>query len=186
MLAQMRNGDNTAFSILYDKYVEVLAMKLHKLIKIQTIVEELHQDAFLRLWNIRADLDENTNIKAYLFTTCRNLTIDFYRKASKDKELERQLVHHLDISYDHIEVFLAQKESKELTENLIGLLPTQRQKVFRMVKLEGHSYEETSRHFGVSINTVKDHMAKSSEFLKNYIAQNPHITFAITVYMVFK
>jgi RNA polymerase sigma factor, sigma-70 family len=182
----LHNGDKVAFSMLYDKYAEVLAAKLHKLIKIHAVVEELHQEAFLRLWKIRKQLDENTNIKAYLFTTCRNLTIDFYRKVSRDKELERQLIQHLDISYDPIGQLLSQKESKELAESLIALLPAQRQKVFRMVKLEGYSYEETSMHFGVSTSTIKDHMAKSSEFLKNYIAQNPHITFAIAVYIIFK
>nr|WP_317192516.1 sigma-70 family RNA polymerase sigma factor [Sphingobacterium multivorum] len=186
LLSQLRNGDKVAFSSIYDKYAAILAAKLHKLIKIHTIVEELHQEAFLRLWKIRNELDENTNIKAYLFTTCRNLTIDFYRKASKDKELERQLIKHLDVSYDPIGQLLSQKESKALAESLIGLLPPQRQKVFRMVKLDGYSYEETSIHFGVSTSTIKDHMAKSSEFLKNYIAQNPHITFAIAVYIVFK
>lgn len=186
LLLRLRDGDHIAFRTIYDVYADVLIYKLHKLIKIDTAVEELHQDTFMRLWNARAHLDENTNLKAYLFTIARNLAIDFYRKAAKDKVLERQLALHIQLSYDHIEPLLQNKETRQLLDELIAQLPPQRQKVFRMIKVEGRSYEEASQHFGVSMSTIKDHMAKSSQFLKQQLSQNyPHITFALLAYLIF-
>lgn len=185
LLQGLRDGDSMAFDAVYSKYADLMAMKLHRLIKLPEVVEELHQDVFMRLWNHRAKLDEHTNIRAYLFTIARNLAIDFYRKAAKDKELEQQLVQHISLSYDHIEPLLQYKETQVLLEQLISTLPPKRQEVFRMIKLEGRSYEEASNHFGVSMSTIKDHMAKSADFLKIQLRENyPHITFGLATYFI--
>lgn len=185
LLRLLRNGDAKAFEKIYSRYADVLALKLHKLVKIHHVVEELHQDTFLRLWNSRENIADDTNLKAYLYTIARNLAIDFYRKAAKDKELEKQLALHINLSYDHIEPLLSSKETAAILEQLISLLPPQRQKVYRMIKLDGKSYEETSNHFGVSISTIKDHMAKSADFLKQQLSKNyPHITFSVAAYII--
>jgi len=187
LLQKLRQGDSSALGQVYDLYADILAYKLHKLVKIDAVVEELHQDVFLRLWNGRNNLTEETNLKAYLFTIAKNLSIDFYRKASKDKELERQLALHLHLSYDHIEPLLDSKETSAILEQLMSLLPPQRQRVFRLIKLEGKSYEEASLYFGVSMSTIKDHMAKSSDFLRGELSKKyPHIIFGIAAYLIFK
>ena len=186
LLRELRNGNSLAFEQVYNLYADVLAYRLHRLIKIHAIVEELHQDVFLRLWNNRKKLVEGTNLKAYLFTIARNSSIDFYRKASKDKELEKQLALQINLSYDHIESMLSAKETSQILEQLISLLPPQRQRVFRLIKQEGKSYEEASRYFGVSISTIKDHMAKSSDFLKGELSKNyPNIVFSTAAYFIF-
>lgn len=187
LLQKLRAGDSWALGQVYDLYADTLAYKLRKLIKIDAIVEELHQDVFLRLWNGRRNLTDDTNLKAYLFTIARNLSIDFYRKASKDKELERQLALHLHQSYDHIEPLLNAKETSAILEQLISQLPPQRQRVFRLIKLEGKSYEEASLYFDVSMSTIKDHMAKSSDFLRGELSKKyPHILFGVVATIIFK
>lgn len=186
LLARLRAGDEVAFGEIYDLYGREFAYKLRKLVKITVVVEELHQDLFVRLWNSRANLSLETNLRAYLSTIARHLVIDFYRKAAKDKEVQSQLAYELHHSYDHIESLLSYKDSVKIVEELISMLPPQRQKVFRMIRLDGKSYKETSEYFGVSISTIKDHMARSSEFLKQQIADKfPHITFGIAVCYLF-
>lgn len=185
LLLKLRSGDIRAFNTIYDMYADTLVDKLHRLIKIESIVEELHQDTFLRLWNIREKIDPDTNLRAYLFTIARNLTIDFYRKAAKNKKLEEQLALHVQLSYDHIEPLLNSKETGHILERLVSLLPPQRQKVFRMIKFQGMSYEEAAIYFGVSISTIKDHMAKSTDFLKKQLIENhPYITLSVIAYYI--
>lgn len=186
LLVRLRQGDQKAFEQVHSQYAKLLAYKLSKLIKIPEVVEELHQDVFMRLWDARSQLQEDTHLKPYLYTIARNLVIDFYRKAAKQKGLEKQLAQHINLSYDHIEPLLSSKETATVLDQLIKTLPPQRQKVFRMIKQEGKTYEETSVQLGVSINTVKDHMRKSTDFLKSQLRRNyPHITFAIVVSTIF-
>lgn len=186
LLLRLQNGDVIAFDIIYTHYADIIALRLHRLIKLPAIVEEIHQDVFIRLWNHRNNIDPNTVLRAYLFTIARNLAIDFYRKAARDKELESQLVDYVTHSYNHIDTLLNYKETKEIIESVISKLPPRRQQVFRMIKMEGKSYIEASQYFGVSMSTIKDHMEKSAEFLKHQLKQNyPHITFTISAYLIF-
>jgi len=186
LLVRLRQGDYQAFEQVHNQYAKLLAYKLSKLIKIPEVVQELHQDVFMRLWDARWQIKEDTNLKPYLYTIARNLAIDFYRKAAKQKGLERQLAQHISLSYDHIEPLLSSKETEAVLDQLIEMLPSQRQKVFRMIKQQGKTYEETSVQLGVSINTVKDHMRKSTDFLKNQLSRNyPHITFSIAASIIF-
>lgn len=187
LLALMRMGDHHAFEVVYNRYATILAYKLTKLIKIRDVAQELHQEAFARLWDAREQIQPDTNLKAYLYTITRNLAIDFYRKAARRRELENQLAQHVSLSYDHIEPLLSLSETAGILEELIGMLPAQRQRIFRLVKQEGKTYEEASVLLGISINTVKDHMRKSTLFLKNQLTQNyPHITYGLLAAVIFQ
>lgn len=178
LLTRMRAGDHLAFEAIYNRYADLLAYKLHKLLKIKDIVQEVHQDVFARLWDARHAIEPDTNIKAYLYTIARNLAVDFYRKAARERELESRLAQQVCVAYDHIEPLLSYHETREILETLIGMLPVQRQRVFRLIKQEGKSYEEASMQLGISINTVKDHMRKSTVFLKTQLTEHyPHITY---------
>jgi len=188
LLQRLRKGDVIAFDLIYRRYAAHLVARLRRLIKVHTAIEEIHQDIFVRLWNARESLTEDTNLQAYMYTIARNLTINFYKKAARDKELSKQIEYSLEIAYDHIEPLLAYKETAEILEQMISLLPPQRQKVFRMIKIEGKSYQETSEYFGVSLSTIKDHMAKSSDFLKQKLANNSpaFIGAILTCYQIFR
>lgn len=186
LLRRLKQGSMVAFDTIYFKYGEALALRLHRLIKLPNVVEELHQDVFIRLWNHREKIDANTHIRSYLFTIARNLAIDFYRKAAKDKALQSQLIQQVDISYNHIDALLNVKEMEAIIERAIAKLPPKRQQVFRKIKLEGTSYREASHYFGVSVSTIKDHMEKAAEFLKNELKENyPHILFGMATYLMF-
>lgn len=186
LLARLRQGDHHAFEAIYNRYATILAYKLNKLLKIREVVQETHQDVFARLWDAREQIQPDTNLKAYLYTIARNLAIDFYRKAARQRELEVQLAQQVCLTYDHIEPLLSYHETTEILESLISMLPLQRQRVFRLIKQEGKTYEEASLQLGISINTVKDHMRKSTLFLKNQLTQHyPHITYAIAVAVMF-
>lgn len=168
----LSKDDRGAFNYVYNTYAPLIANRLLQMVKLVPVVEELHQDVFVRFWNHRHQLDHNVNIQAYLFRIARNLVIDFYRKAAKNTTLKAELYSHIEEMYDHIEAMVFEKENEELLELWISSLPPQRQRIYRMIRFDGKSYAETAHHFGISLSTVKDHMAKSSEFLKSKINDN--------------
>ncbi len=169
LLAALQLGDVKAFEQIYAAYGRAIALKLHQLIRIPEQVEEIHQDVFTALWVQRERVEEISSLRGYLYTIVKRKVIDFYRKASRDKALQEELIYFISSSYEHIESLLEDKENKDLLETLVSQLPAQRQKVFRMVKIDGKSYSEAAAHFQVSMSTIKDHMARSSEFFKKQL-----------------
>jgi len=171
LLRSLQKGSVDAFNILYREYSEEIAYKIRRLVKLELAVEEIHQDVFIRFWNHRDRLVSDTNIKAYLYTITKNLVVDFYRKSAKDKVIQQELIHYIQESYDHIEGLLFEKEGNELLNKIISELPVQRQKVYRMIKMEGKTYADAAAYFEVSLSTIKDHMAKSSQFIKTTLKE---------------
>lgn len=166
LLQRLREGDYAAFDAIYQSYARLVAYKLHKLVKIPEIVEELHQDIFLKVWAQRQHLGNEVSFKPYLLRMAGNASIDFFRKAAKDRKLEEQLMAQLSELYDQFEERIDFSEADQTVRQVIAKLPPQRQKVFILCKLEGKSYEYAAEHFGVSLSTIKDHMAKSMQFLR--------------------
>ncbi|WP_187443961.1 RNA polymerase sigma factor [Sphingobacterium phlebotomi] len=166
LLLALKQGNEAAFDQIYETYKHRIFHNLKRMIKIPEVVNELHQDIFLKLWQYRARIDENQPLASYLFTIAKNVAIDFYKKAEKEQQLKENLLRHMELQQDDIENYIRHNETKELLEKLINKLPAQRQKVFRLIKLENQTYEYAATHFGVSVGTIKDHMAKAIRFLQ--------------------
>lgn len=181
LLSRLRSGDQSAFNVLYQAYERKVYYNLKKIVHIPEIAAELHQDVFLKVWNKREYLDIETPFEAFLLTIARNSAIDFYRKAARDKKLTDQLILLMTEVYDPIADIMALKETSSALETAISKLPPQRRLVFRRIKMENESYESTAKHFGVSIGTIKDHMAKAIHFLRTEISDSKLLTFPVVI-----
>lgn len=176
LVARLQQGDYTAFDQLYVRYAEEIAWRLKRLVKLDEITEELHQEVFLRLWEQRQKMNHQAPLRPFLLRMAYNVAIDFFRKASRDRSLKEQLILHASELYEATpEDFIinnSDSEVKEWVRRIIDRLPPQRKQIFIYCKMEGRSYEDAAREFGVSINTIKDHMTRAMRFLKSEALQN--------------
>ena len=65
------------------------------------------------------------------------------------------------------------EERHKLLEQAITQLPSQRQRVFLLCKLQGKSYEETAAIMKISRHTVKEYLSLAMENIKDFIKNNP-------------
>lgn len=180
LLGRLQQGDYIAFAELYNRYAGTLISKLIRLVHINEVAEELHQDVFMKVWEQRESLPIDIPIQAILFRKAKSLAYNFYRKAALDKNLHERLIASSTELYDELEEHLNFKETNELIMAAIAKLPEQRQKVFTRIKLDGKSYEEVAAEFDVSLSTIKDHMTKALKFLRTELsAHNPSALFLI-------
>jgi len=185
LLVKLRSGDQKAFNVLYQAYERKVYYNLKKIVHIPEIAAELHQDVFLKIWNKRAYLDQDMPFEAFLVSVARNCAIDFYRKAARDKKLTDQLASLMTELHDPIAEIIALKETSKALELAISKLPPQRGLVFRKIKMEHQSYENTARHFGVSVGTIKDHMAKALHFLRSEISNSKILSLSTAFFIFF-
>ncbi|WP_207423283.1 RNA polymerase sigma factor [Desertivirga brevis] len=184
LLERLREGDQYAFSLLYDRYKFPLASNLLKFLKSDDLAEEALQDLFIKVWENRLKIDPNKPFKAFLYGVAKNLVYDIFRKSARDKRLEDQLMQGA-IEYSHIEEGLYQKEYQKLLDETIALLPPQRRLVFTLFKIEGKSYKEISEMLGISHSTINDHVQKANIFLKTRLSSSSKAFFLFfSVYML--
>jgi RNA polymerase sigma-70 factor (family 1) len=172
LLDQLRQGNERAFNSLYKLYFKPLYRKVFAMVKDEAVADELIQDLFLKIWNRRAEINSFQSFEAYLYTIAHNLVYDYFRKIAKDKRLAATLLLNATDYYLHSDELLESKESKEILMKAIDQLTPQRKLVFTYCKLEGKSYEETSRELGISVATVNSHMTQSLRTVREYMVKN--------------
>lgn len=161
----LSKDSETAFEELYRLYRNRLLGYLIKLVKSEDVAVELLQDAFVKIWNNRHNIDPEQSFRSYLFRIAENVVYDFFRKAVRDKKLTQALINSA-CQYSHVEESFSDKENQQLLQDAINLLPPKRRRVFEMIKIEERSYEEVSLLLDVSTSTINDHIVKATKSIR--------------------
>ena len=166
IVEQLRGGSKEAFRILFDAVGPKIHAFAFSYLKNEADAEELLQEVFLKLWEIRATLDSSKNIKSFLFKICINLIYDFIRR----KNVEQAYLDYsgtnnsssVNSTWDEV----VYSDMLNNLQQLVVSMPEQRQRIFRMSKEEGLSNEEIASQLDLSRRTVENQLYRAVSFLK--------------------
>ena len=87
-IEKLKRGSYEAFDTLYDMYADSLYgfALLHTKSSVQA--EDIVQETFLKLWNMRASLSVAGSFKSMLFTIAKNHVIDVFRQQINRPDFE--------------------------------------------------------------------------------------------------
>lgn len=174
LLQLLERGEMLALGEIYDRYRQDVYRYALTLVKIPEIAEDLVQDVFVKIWEVRQRLEIKQSFRSYLFRICHNRAIDINKEIASKHHLVNQLVHHYQAATD-AELSFTQEDLQrydELVEEALSTLTPQRRKVFDMCKKEKKSYEEVARELKISPNTVKAHVSQTLALLRKYVRQH--------------
>lgn len=186
LILRLRRGDYMAFDMLYEQYRRLIFYKLKRLVQVPGIVEELHQDVFLKVWEHREQINTEAPFQAYLLRIAKNTAVNFYHKMLRDDTLQQQLMRTSTELYRHVDEYMQFRESSSALQMAVDKLPPQRQRIFVSCKLDGKTYEAVATELGISVGTVKDHMAKAMRFVrKELTGQSDATAFLLLTSLLF-
>ena len=160
----MSQGSQSAFDTLYLHYFEPLVKHVAEITKDVAAAEDIVQDTFYKMWERRETFSKYDKIAGWLFVSTYNASMNYLRKIVADKKNQQHIPQAEDTDYK------IHEEQFRLMEEAIEQLPPQRKKIFRLCKLEGLTYDQAAEQLGISRNTVKDHLSKAAESIKEHIA----------------
>lgn len=180
LLQLLRSDDPQAFAELYERYrLDVYRYGL-TIVKVPQQAEDLLQDTFIRLWDVRHRLEIKTGIRQYLLRICHNRAIDINKQVAVNRQLVDQLFNHYQDDSASLECSLVDLQRYDaLVEEALSSLSPQRRRVYEMCKKEKKSYEEVARELQLSTNTVKAHMTQANALLREYIRKNARISILV-------
>lgn len=181
LLVALRQGSVSAFETLYERYRSRIYYNMIKIVRSEAVAEELLQDVFLKVWELRDRIDPDQSFNAFLFRISGNLAIDFYRREARRRIMDATVLLVNEEEYDHVQQYIDFKEAETLLGDAIARLPPQRQRVFRMCRIEGKSYEEVANLLLISRKTVQDHMVKANQWLRDSLRNNYGILILLLV-----
>lgn len=175
-MAEARLGfgrdDRNGFKDIFQEYFQPLChLSLHYL-EDKEEAKEVVQNAFMKLWEIRMELDVNSNIRNFLFTIVKNNCLNsLKRKQILLKHHEKIIWMELHYQYESLsrigDDYMEIKELKLKIDLAIKNLPEHVRIVFEMSRLEELKNREIAEKLGITLKTVEAHLTKALKILRN-------------------
>lgn len=135
----------------------------------QPASEDIVQESFLKLWQQRNSVKIQHPV-AWLYKVVSN---DAYKHLKKES-LKSRLVKHLLavnlISHNEAEERLTRKEMATCLNKVSEKLPERQREVYRLRLEKGLQRDEIASHLNISPNTVKVHLLRAHQFMKEHLA----------------
>jgi RNA polymerase sigma-70 factor (family 1) len=169
LVEKLRKGDIEAFDAVFEKYSNRLFGFALKYLKSKEETEGLVQDVFLKIWENRKNLKEDSSLKSYLFTISYHNICKFFRKKQLQGKLKEEIGLAPDISVD-TEEQIDYQSTLEQIEQLIEQLPPKQKAIFEKSRKEGKSTREIAKEMHLAPGTVDNHISAAIKFLRKHIS----------------
>ena len=168
-IVSIRLGNEKAFEELIREMYPSVYFYVKNIVKNYEDAEEITQDTFVKLWDKRKLIDEDANIKAYVFVIAKNFALLNLREKKKNPvecfsenlELELKML----ASQNPESIILLDETKCKIREAVAGM-PDQRKKVFLLSRQFGYTYKEIASQLDISVKTVEKHMGKALQEMR--------------------
>jgi RNA polymerase sigma-70 factor (ECF subfamily) len=173
LLLQIKEGDEKAFRLLFERYRNQLFTYLFRITKSKEAAEEMVLDVFLKIWLGRSIITEIQYFEGFLFRIAHNKAIDFLRTVAQQPAKQEALWASMqetpasETADQRLELNRAQQTIHEAIEHL----PGQQQNVFVLSREQGLTYDKIAEKLHLSRHTVRNHMAAALEFIRLFLQE---------------
>ncbi len=154
MTVQEYNRSVDDFSDALKRFVERVTMD-------NKVAEDIVQDVYEKVWR-NLELVENKNLKAYLFTSANQLTINHLTRENVFKSIEMKPVDEYQHSGDYSDV-------QDVLFHAMNVLNPMQKMYLLMREYEGFEYEEIVKMTGADIVSIKKSVFRAKQVLQKYL-----------------
>jgi len=163
------------FAKLFAESRQALLSYIRRFVRSSETAKEIVQEAFLRTYR---EGDSVTTLRAFLFSTARNLAANEYRH---QRTVERASPVNLEDygandEIESLESGLIRDERNRLVQEAIDRLPPQCRAAFTLRIFHDCSYKEVAERLGISVKTVEKHIARAMRETNSYLNVRYRVT----------
>ena len=154
LVLALQQKDKTALSYLYDHYSGALFGVIVRIVKDQTLAEDILQETFVRIWRKISSYDpQKARLFTWMLTIARNRAIDLVRTKAHNHSQQHQPLTQAAQKLS-TPVNLAQTELFDLKDKVAHLSPVHQQ-VIDILYFQGYSQSEAAKALEIPLGTVK-------------------------------
>lgn len=181
LMIRVRDGDDTAFEELVEKYQSRLVGILTHLVSNRDLAEDLAQDVFIRVYRARERYQPMAKFSTWLFTITHNVASNALRKSSRRREINLVSTSSSSMPVRPLEAMAKEKSGlmparqllkSEMESVMLAAIEQlgERQRIATMLsKFEGMSYLEIAEAMGLSTQAVKSLLSRARSNLKEIL-----------------
>ncbi|PYF74728.1 RNA polymerase sigma-70 factor (ECF subfamily) [Pedobacter nutrimenti] len=174
IIVRIIKGDPKAFSLLVDKYQNLIFHITKGIVPEQMDAEDVCQEVFVKIYKSIGTFKYQSKLSTWIARITYFTALNYLKK-SKRNATEDYPEDFLDLETDQDDPqeLLIKKSTSAYINTLIGQLPENYRVVLTLYHLEEFSIEEISETTGMPEGTVKNYLFRARKLLKDIIA--PHL-----------
>ncbi len=172
LIQRTLDGDQTAFTVLVEKYQKGIHALTWRKIGDFHIAQEITQDVFLRAYERLRTLKDHNSFPGWIYVIASHLCTEWHRKKKYPiQSLEATDLAEID-EVSHSQYIAKERDSetdearREIVKRLLSKLPESERTVMVLHYLGEMTYETISKMLGVSPNTIKSRLNRARNRLK--------------------
>jgi|GEM_PF-24402 len=167
----LTKGNKEAFRNLFGEYAKRIFVFAKGYLKSNEEAEEVVQEVFIKIWNVRASINTDLSFKAYLFKITYNHIRELFLKKNRENSYKHELLD-LAVDFDNrTEEKIDYRSLLELVEKLIDKLPPRQKEIIILKKQHGLPVKEIAKLLGISPRTVEKHLSEALKYLKTALSK---------------
>jgi RNA polymerase sigma-70 factor (ECF subfamily) len=126
--------------------------------------EDAVQETFLRLWNVRSQLENHPNVGGFAMQTLKNICIDKLRGTRYKISNEA-----IDISDNTPTPYQYTEQNNEITviRRIIDMLPPTQRMIIMMRDVEGYELDEIAEITGSDNSSIRVNLSRARKTVRN-------------------
>ena len=164
------NYDDQAFEQLFKAHYRCLHAYAHTILRDEDLAEEMVQGMFLKFWEKRELLNIQSSIKAYLYRSVYNDSMNYLKHQKIKTKYQDFTMHSMDTYHEPASAKLELSQLEMKLKEALNELPEHCRTIFQMSRFEELKYREIAAQLGLSIKTVENQMGKALKILRLKLA----------------
>lgn len=176
LMEKFYEGDREALGVIFERHKDGVFNFALRMVNNRADAEDITADTFGRLCDGRNRFVQNARFKTWLYTIARNASIDKIRGRKKwgsmwfqKQDSSEELFMDVPSSEDSASQTLQRKETIQLIQMAIDLLPQDQKEAIILREYQELSYEDIAQILGCSLANVKVLIYRARVQLKNHI-----------------
>ena len=158
LVERLQRRDPDAMGELYDRYSRLTYSVIYRMVRNQTIAEDLVQETFIRVWNRIQGFDQNKGaLGPWILTVARNRSIDYVRSVDGRMAASTIEVEKMEnpAVFSDLETNILNMDRVRSLKKAFERLDQNQRTVVELAYFEGLSQTEIAAKLGKPLGTIK-------------------------------
>lgn len=179
IIRELEKGNENCLNMLFDNYYRALCVYGLRFVWDVDDVEDIVQEVFISFWMNKRRTVFKGSVRSYLFGAVAKAASGLAVRKGKMvfDDVEDYVDCFLDELGEYDEHHFAQLRDK--INARVEALPEKTKQIFKAIVLEGLTYPQVGKQFGITVNTVKTMYYRALKQLKKELGADALIVFLI-------
>ncbi len=174
LLAAIKDGDEQALGLLYDRYRLILFGLILRILHSQAEAEDVLQELFLQVWQRAESFDESRGRPfTWLVTMARSRAIDRLRSLGSRDRVTEEAGREAGLAGETGDAIddAIRSERGETVRRALSSLPEEQRSALVLAYFDGLTQTEIAERLGAPLGTVKTRMRSGMTKLRELLGQ---------------